>query len=88
MGTVVGAETLRIRDLKQSNVKSHLHQLVEINERAKREVRLERMLAKMEREWDGKLLELTQFRETGIPILQGANVEEHQMKLDEHRLLA
>ena len=62
--------------------------LVDINERAKREVRLERMLAKMEREWDGKLLELTTFRDTGIPILQGANVEEHQTKLDEHRLLA
>jgi hypothetical protein len=42
----------------------------------------------MAKEWDGKTLEITYFRDTGYKILQGANIEEHQIKLDEHRMLS
>ena len=46
------------------------------------------MLTKMDREWQGKTLEISYFRDTGFKILQGANIEEHQVKLDEHRMLS
>ena len=46
------------------------------------------MLDKMEGEWKDLRFELTVFRDTGIPILQGANVEEIQLLLDEHTLTA
>jgi hypothetical protein len=50
--------------------------LAEISEKAKKENRLEKMLDKMENEWKDLRFELTTFRDTGIPILQGQNVEE------------
>ena len=46
------------------------------------------MLDKMENEWKDLRFELTSFRDTGIPILQGQNVEEIQLLLDEHTLTA
>jgi len=80
--------SLNLEGLKQVNVKEYLGQLTEVSERAKREARLERMLRKMESEWEGQVLELSPYRDTGIQVLQGANVEEVQVRLDEHRLLS
>jgi dynein heavy chain len=65
-----------------------LDQLADISEKAKKENRLEKMLDKMEGEWKDLRFELTTFRESGIPILQGQNVEEIQLLLDEHTLNA
>lgn len=80
--------SLNLEGLKQVNVKEYLGQLTEVSERAKREARLDRMLRKMENEWEGQVLELSPYRDTGIQVLQGANVEEVQVRLDEHRLLS
>ena len=57
-------------------VHHRLEKLAEISEGAKREARLEKMLTKMQQEWDSQMLELTAFRDTSISILQGRNVEE------------
>lgn len=48
-----------------------MDQLAEISEKAKKENRLEKMLDKMESDWVDLRFELTTFRDTGIPILQG-----------------
>lgn len=80
--------SLNLEGLKQVNVQEYLAQLTEVSERAKREARLDRMLRKMEKEWEGQILELSSYRDTGIQVLQGANVEEVQVRLDEHRLLS
>ena len=42
------------------------------------------MLLRMEQDWEAQMLELTTFRDTAIPILQGQNVEAMQVRLDEH----
>ena len=57
--------------MKYFNIKDYLDQLAEISEKAKKENRLEKMLDKMEGEWKDLRFELTTFRDTGIPILQG-----------------
>lgn len=62
--------------------------MAEISEKAKKENRLEKMLDKMETEWKDLRLELTTFRDSEILILQGSNVEEIQLLLDEHSLNA
>ena len=46
------------------------------------------MLKSMMKEWQPLELEITQFRDTGIPILAGARVEELQLLLDEHVLIS
>ena len=46
------------------------------------------MLDKMEQEWKDLRFELTTFRDSNIVILQGNNVEEIQLLLDEHTLTA
>ena len=80
--------TLNLEGLKQVSVSDFLAELTEVSERAKREARLDRMLRKMEEEWRGQVLETSQYRDTEIMVLQGANVEEIQLRLDEHRLLS
>ena len=65
-----------------------MEQLGEISEKAKKENRLEKMLDKMENEWKDQRFELTTFRDTGIVILSGQNVEDIQLILDEHALTA
>lgn len=77
-----------LKALLRMEVHHCLEQLAEISEGAKREARLEKMLTKMQQDWDSQMLELTVFRDTGISILQGRNVEEIQARLDEHCLLA
>jgi len=67
-----------LNEIKYYNIKEYLDQLAEISEKAKKESRLEKMLDKMENEWKELRFELTTFRETGIAILQGQNVEEIQ----------
>ena len=57
--------------MKYFNIKEYLDQLAEISEKAKKENRLEKMLDKMESDWVDLRFELTTFRDTGIPILQG-----------------
>ena len=42
----------------------------------------------MEAEWKDLRFELTTFRDSDIVILQGANIEEVQLLLDEHTLTA
>jgi len=42
----------------------------------------------MKREWETISLEITTFRDTGIPILAGAKIEEVQQKLDEDVLIS
>jgi dynein heavy chain len=46
------------------------------------------MLDKMENDWKDLRFELTTFRDSGIPILQGQNVDEILLLLDEHALTA
>lgn len=58
-----------LNEIKYFNIKEHLDVLAEISEKAKKENRLEKMLDKMENEWKDLRFELTQFRDTGIPIL-------------------
>jgi len=79
---------ISLNEIKYFNIKEYLDQLAEISEKAKKENRLEKMLDKMETEWRDLRFELTTFRDTGIPILQGNNVEEIQLLLDEHTLTA
>lgn len=57
-----------------------------MSEKAKKENRLEKMLDKMENEWKDLRFELSTFRDSGIPILSGQNIEEIQLLLDEHTL--
>lgn len=49
--------SLNLEGLKQVNVSEYLVQLTDVSERAKREARLDRMLRKMEEEWQGQYLE-------------------------------
>ncbi len=44
------------------------------------------MLDKMDAEWQDLRFEITLFRDSGISILQGQNIEEIQTLLDEHTL--
>ena len=75
----------QVLDLKVSDV---LPKLAEISENAKKESRLEEMLRSMKREWEDMRFEITEFRETQIPILSGNKVEEMQTKLDEDVLVS
>ena len=63
----------QVLDQKISEV---LPKLAEISENAKKESRLEEMLRSMKREWESLHFEITTFRDTQIPILAGAKVEE------------
>jgi len=46
------------------------------------------MLDKMMNEWAELNFNLSEWRDTGIPILKGDNVEEIQLILDEHTVKA
>ena len=72
----IDPSTLNLEGLKAVNVSEFLTQLTDVSERAKREARLDRMLKKMEQEWQGLILETNKYRDTDILVLQGANVEE------------
>ena len=60
---------ISLNEVKYFNIKEYLEQLAEISEKAKKENRLEKMLDKMDVEWRDLRFELTNFRDTGIPIL-------------------
>jgi dynein heavy chain len=79
---------MTLGQFKYLQLHRYIDELTEISERAKREARLEQMLAKMELDWASQFLELTTLRDTAIPILLGPNVEAMQQRLDEHCLLA
>lgn len=55
--------------IKYFNIKEYLDQLAEVSEKAKKEIRLEKMLDKMENEWKDLRFELSLFRDSGISIL-------------------
>ena len=46
------------------------------------------MIQKIENEWKDKTLDLVDYKLGRFKILQGAQIEEYQLKLDEHRALA
>lgn len=75
----------QVLDLKISDV---LSKIAEISENAKKENRLEEMLKQKKREWENIHFEITTFRDTNIPILSGAKIEDMQAKLDEDVLVA
>ena len=72
----------------QLKVSEVLPRLAEISENAKKESRLEEMLKSMKREWEKMHFEITTFKDSQIPILQGSKVEEMQTKLDEDVLIS
>lgn len=49
---------------------------------------MEVMLNSMEKDWESQELEIINYRDSGIPILAGAKIEEMQLMLDEHVLIA
>jgi dynein heavy chain len=65
-----------LNEVKYFNVKEHLGGLADISERASKEFSLEKILNKMESEWTDLKFVLGSWRDTGIPILKGDNVEE------------
>ena len=84
----VNFETASLWDVLALKVSDVLPKLAEISENAKKESRLEEMLKSMKREWDDMRFEITEFRDTQIPILSGNRVEEMQTKLDEDVLVS
>lgn len=69
-------ENITLNEVKYFNVKEHLGGLADISERASKEFSLEKILNKMESEWTDLKFVLGSWRDTGIPILKGDNVEE------------
>jgi dynein heavy chain len=66
----------------------YMGQIQEVSDQATKEFRLERMLAKIEKEWDGKKFTLLGWKNGEIPILQGQSVEDIQMLLDDNVIKA
>jgi len=60
----------------------------EVGENASKEYTLETALDKMEREWENLSFTVLNWKNRGVKILQGANVEDIQILLDDHTLKA
>ena len=69
-------DNITLDGIKLYPVRDHLQQLQEISERASKEFGLEKLMDKMMAEWADLHFELGTFRDTGISILKGQNVEE------------
>jgi dynein heavy chain len=77
-----------LSEIKYYSVREHLANLQDISDKASKEWNLEKLMAKMQDEWSDLNFELTTFRDTGIQILKGSNVEEIQLLLDDHTIKA
>lgn len=62
----------------------NLKLLKENIDKAKKQDRLENILAGMHKEWQNVCFELKTFKDTEIPILVGTNIEIMQNMLDDH----
>ena len=81
-------KNLSFQEIKIYSIRDHLDKLTLISEKASKEYQLEKMLDKMMNEWAELNFDLGEWRDTGIPILKGDNVEEIQLILDEHTVKA
>lgn len=64
------------------NLQAHLDGIGKVAEKAAKEFQIETALDKMAREWEGVMLEVVAYRETGTYVLKG--VDTLQALLDEH----
>jgi dynein heavy chain, axonemal len=62
--------------------------IAEISEHATKEFSLEKNLNKMEKEWADLEFGIVEWRDSGISILHGSEIEDIQLKLDEHTINA
>lgn len=80
--------TITLKEIPFFNFSNKLELLADISDEANKELALESILKKMKNEWKSLHFRLTSFRDTGIPILQGAAIEDIQVLLDDHLLKA
>ncbi len=80
MQQLVGAKfnwrNITLNEITFLKLDEKLAHLADISDEANKELALESILDKMEHEWEGLHFKLTTFRDTGIPILQGAAIED------------
>lgn len=69
-------KNLSFAEIKIYNIRDHLDKITLISEKASKEFSLEKMLDKMMNEWSDLNFKLSEWWETGIPILKGDNVDE------------
>lgn len=67
---------ISFNDLKIFNIKEALKSITDISQRASKEFSLQKMLDKMEEKWNDLNFVLSKWRDSGIPILKGSNIEE------------
>ncbi|KAK3261578.1 hypothetical protein CYMTET_29517 [Cymbomonas tetramitiformis] len=89
MSEVVGFELKRdehtsLSRLLDRRVDEHMAKLQETSDFASREYSFEKMLDKMQTDWQGLTFELGPWKETGTFILKGGPVDEAQVLLDDH----
>ena len=68
VGVTFNYKEITLSKVKELEIKEYLNDLADISERAKKENRLEKLLDKMESEWEDKKFELTTFRDSEILI--------------------
>lgn len=81
-------KNLSYAEIKIYSIRDHLDNITQISERASKEFSLEKMLDNMMNEWCNLNFNLSEWRDTGIPILKGDNIDEIQVILDEHTIKA
>jgi heterodisulfide reductase subunit A-like polyferredoxin len=88
---ITGSSNDHLKDLTLREVlmlsvhdEENLKLLKENIDKAKKQDRLEKILAGMQKEWSSVCFELKTFKDTEIPILVGTNIEIMQNMLDDH----
>lgn len=77
-------EHTSLQRLLDRRANENTERLKEISDYASREYSFERLLDKMESEWEGVQFELSEWKDTGTYILKGGPVDEAQALLDDH----
>ena len=74
LGAKFNWKTITLNEITFLNFDNKLELLADISDEANKELALESILEKMKNEWQSLRFKLTTFRDTGIPILQGAAI--------------
>jgi len=88
MGVQFDNNEVTLQEIVNKEVIKFFDKINEISERATKEYTLEKTLMKMTQEWAELRFGITIWKDTGLSILRGAEIEEIQQKLDEHIISA
>ena len=83
---IMPIERFTTEEVLAMNIKDSLELIQKIGESAAKEFQIEQALDKMEREWEGRNLEIHPYRETGTGVLKG--IDDINVILDEQITMA